>query len=102
MAVQGLERLTCEEADPEERRHVGLGDVLAGAASNLEVSVLEHVGRVDAPLQPPVEAEADHAPQALAVPGEESVRAGCVPPFEAAEQIVIIARFSSVMAAPIL
>ena len=47
---------------------------------DLEIGVLEHVGRVNAPLQPPVKAEPDHPPQPLAVPGEQFGQRPLVPP----------------------
>ena len=90
MAVQGLERLAGQEAEPEERGHVRLGEVFPRPTGDLEIGVLEHVGRVDAPLQPPVEAEPDHPPQPLAVPGEQLGQGPLVPPFEADEQVVIV------------
>ena len=90
MPVQRLERLAGQEAEPEERRHGRLGEVFPGPAGHLEIGVLEHVGRVDAPLQPPVEAEPDHPPQPLAVPGEQLGQGPLVPPFEADEQVVIV------------
>ena len=90
MPVQRLERLAGQEAEPEERRHGRLGEVLGGPAGHLEIGVLEHVGRVDAPAQPSIEAEPDHPPQPLAVPGEQIDQGPRVPPFEANEQVVIL------------
>jgi hypothetical protein len=60
MAVQRLERLAGHEAEPEERRHGRLGEVFRRPTGDLEIGVLEHVGQVDAPPQPPAKAEPDH------------------------------------------
>ena len=62
MAVQRMKRLDDEVAQPDERWHDRLGKVLRGAAGDLEVGVLEHVGRIDSPLQPSVKAQPDHPP----------------------------------------
>ncbi len=90
MAVQGLERLGGQESEPEERRHVRLGEVFPGPTGDLEVGVLEHVGGVDPPLQPPVKAEPDHPAQALTVAGEQLGQSPLVSPLDADEQVVII------------
>ena len=100
MAVQGLERLAGQEAEPEERGHGRLGQVFPRPAGDLEIGVLEDVGRVDAPLQPPVEAEPDHPPQPLAVPGEQLGQGPLVPAFEAEEQVVIVAHVLVAHGAP--
>ncbi len=62
MPVQDQERLAGQEAEPEERRHVRLGEVFPGPTGDLKEGVLEDVGGVDPPLQPPVDAESDHPP----------------------------------------
>ena len=41
------------------------------------------------PLEPPVEAEANHSPQSLAVPGEQLGQSPLVAPFEAEQQVVV-------------
>jgi hypothetical protein len=56
------------------------------------VGLLEDAGRIDAALEPPVEAEADHPPHPLVVAGEELAERPLVPLLEAAEQVVILAR----------
>ncbi len=68
----------------------GSGEVFPRPAGDLEIGVLEDVGRVDPPLQPPVEAEPDHPPQPLAVSGEQLGQGPLVPAFEAEEQVVIV------------
>ena len=42
-------------------------------------------------MQPPVEAQPDHPPQPLPVPGEQLGQGPLVPPFQADEQVVIVA-----------
>jgi hypothetical protein len=54
------------------------------------MGVLKHVGRVDAPLQPPVEAEPHHALQELPGSGEQLGQCPLVPASQAAEQVVIV------------
>ena len=66
------------------------GRGIPGPAGDLEVGVLEHVGRVDPPLQPPVKPQPDHPPQPLAVPGEQLGQGLLVPAFEADQQVVVV------------
>jgi hypothetical protein len=91
VAVQEQQRLAGQEAEPEERGQGRPGEVLRGAAGDLEVGLLEDVGRVEPPPQPPVEAEADHLPQPLAVPEEQLAQGRFVPPLDASEQVLILA-----------
>jgi hypothetical protein len=56
------------------------------------VGFLEDVRRVDATLEPPVEAQPDHPPQPLAVAGETLDQRPFVRQVEPAEQVVIVAR----------
>ena len=44
MPVQCLERLPSQEAEPQERGHVRMGDVFPCPAGHLDVGFLEHVG----------------------------------------------------------
>ena len=50
---------------------VGLPGYSASRRGDVEVRLLEDVGRVDAPLQPAVEAQPHHLPQSPAVAGEQ-------------------------------
>jgi hypothetical protein len=50
------------------------------------------IGGVDAPLEPPVEAEPDHPPQPLSVAGEQPDQRPLVPLLEAAAPVVLVAR----------
>jgi hypothetical protein len=92
VAVEGQQGLFGEEAEPEEGRHRGPRDVLAGATGDLEVGLLEDVGGIDAALGATVEAESDHPPQPLAVAGERLDQRPLVSYLEPAEQVVIVAR----------
>ena len=57
--MQDLECLGRQEPEPEEERHRGrLAKVLGQAAGGFQISLLEHVGGVHAPLEPPVHASA--------------------------------------------
>jgi hypothetical protein len=58
---------------------------------NLEIGPLEHIRRVDPPPEPPVDAQANHVPQPLAVPGEYLGQCPLVANLEAAEQVIILA-----------
>jgi hypothetical protein len=91
VTVQGQERLASEEAEPEEWGHGRLGDVLSRPPGDLKIGLLEHVRRVDPPPEPPVDAQANHVPQPLAVPGEQLGQRPLVAHLEAAEQVIIFA-----------
>jgi hypothetical protein len=92
VVVQGQQRLSGEQADPQERRHRGPLEVLAGTVGDLEVGLLQDVGGVEAALKPAVDSETDHPPQPLAMAGEKLAERPLIPLLEAAEQVVILAR----------
>ena len=92
MTVQCQKPLAGEEAEPgqEWRASTAGRGISRPHGRAFEVDVLEHVGGVDAPLQPPVEAEPDHPPQPLPMPREQFRSGPLVPAFEAEEQVVIV------------
>jgi hypothetical protein len=55
-AVQGDEPLGRQEPEPEERRHRGIGGILGEPPRGIHERLLNHVGRVDAPLEATVQA----------------------------------------------
>jgi hypothetical protein len=88
--MQRLQRLSGQEAYPEEWWHRWLGDVFPGPTGDFEIRVLEHVRRIEAPLQAPIEAQPDHPPQSLAVPGEQLGHGLLVAAIEAVKQVTIL------------
>jgi hypothetical protein len=66
--VQGLELAAGEQPEPKEERHRRVAQVRRKAPGGFQVSLLEHVGRVDTPLKPSVQPELHHAVQPLPVP----------------------------------
>jgi hypothetical protein len=81
--VQRQEFLTCDPAEPEERRQRGCGQVIGCAAGDVEEGFLEHVGRVDPPLQAVVDAQPDDVLQPLAMAGEQGEQGLVVPVLDA-------------------
>ena len=63
--------LAGQEPEPEEERHRRVLAVLRQPAGRIEARLLDDIRRVDAPLQPAVEAQGDHAPQPVAVPAQQ-------------------------------
>jgi hypothetical protein len=79
--VQGLERLGRQEPQPEEQRHRRrFAEILRQAAGGLQVGVLDHVGGIDPPLEPAVQAEHHHPPQPVPVPGQHRAPGRTVAP----------------------
>ena len=56
---------------PEEERHRRILAILGQPPAGLQHRVLDDVRGVDPPLEPAVEAQRDHAPQAVAMPGQQ-------------------------------
>ena len=71
--------LAGQEPEPEEERHRGVLVVFRQPPGRVEARLLDDVGRVDPPLQPPVEAQGDHATQPLAVPAQQLPQSPLVP-----------------------
>jgi hypothetical protein len=86
-AVEFEELLAGQEAQPERERHPGRAEVLGQPAGSFDEGFLDDVGRVDARLQPPVESQADHAPQALAMLLEEIPQGLRVAPAGAPQEV---------------
>ena len=60
----------------------------SGPGENVELGLLQDVGGVDAPLEPPIEPQADHPPQPVAVPVEKLGQRGRIAGFGTADQVV--------------
>jgi hypothetical protein len=87
VAVDGLELPPGDEPDPQVERDPRVVQVVGQAPGDLEVCLLEDVGRIDPALEPAVEAELDHPPQPRAVLGERRRKRGRVPGAGAAEHL---------------
>jgi hypothetical protein len=62
VAVQEQQPLACQEAQPQVGRHRWVGGVLRGSLGDVQVRLLEHVGRVEPALQAAVQAQPHHEP----------------------------------------
>ena len=74
-AVLLQQPLAGEEPQPEEERHRRVVEVLRQPADRIEHRLLDDVGGVDPPLEPPVQPQGDHAAQAVAMPGQQLAQA---------------------------
>jgi hypothetical protein len=63
-----------QKAEPEVRRRRGAARELLRTPDGIEITLLDHVRGIDPPLQPGIETEFDHAPQAGAVMFEQGVQ----------------------------
>jgi hypothetical protein len=79
LPVLVLQALAGEEPEPEEERHRGVLVVFRQPPGRIETRLLNDIGRGDPPLQPPVEAQCDHATQPLAIPAQELPESPLVP-----------------------
>ena len=60
--------LARHQPQPEEKRHLlATVDIGRKLLRHVEIGVLNHVGRIDATLEPAIEPEANHLPQPFAV-----------------------------------
>ena len=66
-----LHPLADQEPEPDVERHGRVADVLVEPPHRVEVALLDHVGGVDAALEPGVEAQRHHPPQPVAVALEQ-------------------------------
>ena len=64
---KGHELLAGDQPQPQVERDRGVAQVVGQLERGLQEGLLEHVGGVDAALQPAVQAQRHHAAQALAV-----------------------------------
>ena len=88
-AVQRLEPLHGQEAQPEEGRHPRIGGVFSQPAHGIQERLLEHVLGVEPPLKAPVEPEPDHLEQPPAMPREELAERMTIPCMDAAKEGLI-------------
>ena len=71
---------------PEEERHLRVLAIFGQAAAGFQHRVLDDVRGVDPPLEAAVEAHRDHAPQAVAMPGQQLAPRLLVAPDGAVDQ----------------
>jgi hypothetical protein len=69
--VQIDQLLARQKAQPEEKRHGGLLGVIRQAFGIIEKSLLEHVGGINASLEPAVQPQPHNLPQARAMTREQ-------------------------------
>ena len=67
LAMDPHHPLTGHQPQPEEERHLALGQVVRQLLGDVEIRLLEHVGGIDPPLQPAIEPQPHHLPQPLAI-----------------------------------
>jgi len=77
-AVDPPEPVAREQPQPQEQRHLRLAEVVRELGHRFQVRFLEHVGRVHAALEPVVEPQGDHPPEAVVVVGQERGPGGVV------------------------
>ena len=87
--MQCDELLARDEPQPEEGREPRVGRIAGRSAEHLDLSLLEHIRRVDPPLKPAVEPQPNHAPQLVAVPGEQVGQRLPVAGTRAAQQLIV-------------
>ena len=71
MPVQGHQLLAGEEPEPQKERHRGIAQVLGQPGRGLQIRFLDHVRRVDPPLEPPIHPQGDHAAKPISVPRQQ-------------------------------
>ena len=76
LAMNPHQPLSGHQPQPEEKRHLTLGQVVRQLLGDIEIRLLEHVGSVDSPLQPAVEPQPNHLPQPFAIAAEEFRKGG--------------------------
>ena len=80
VVAMDLAQLVARDApQPEEERHRGPPEIGPQVLPGLQVGVLEHVGRIDAPLEPLIQAEGDHAAQPRTAPAHEASQLSASP-----------------------
>ena len=62
LPVQGHQPLAGDQPQPQEDRDRRVRDILTGAPGDVEVGLLQDVGGIDPPLEPPIEPQAHHPP----------------------------------------
>ena len=71
LAMDPHQPLSGHQPQPEEKRHLTLGQVVRQLLGDIEIRLLEHVGGVNPPLQPAIEPQPHHLPQPFAVSAEQ-------------------------------
>ena len=66
MPVQRDQFLAGEKSQPQEERHRRIAEVCQ-SGRGFQIRLLDHVRRIDAPLQPAIEPQRNHAPQPVLV-----------------------------------
>ncbi len=97
--MEGLELHAGEEADPEEEGLVGLLEVALEAAGRLDEGLLEDIGGADPALEAPVQAQLDHAPEAVVVL-EEQLRQELLAPLRALQPLEPLGFAHGIRASP--
>src|SRR5262249_15016412 len=92
MAMQLAQRVAGDAAEPEEEGDLGPVQVRSQVAPGLEVSLLEDVGGIDAPLQPRIEAEGDHPAQPIAGPPHDGLPTLAVARRREPQELIVLAR----------
>ena len=76
-----LEGLGGQETEPQEQRHgLRFAEVFRQPAGGLEICFLDHVRRIDPPLEPSAQAQGDHPPQPAPMLGQGRFQRGEVVP----------------------
>jgi hypothetical protein len=91
LPVQGHQPLAGDQPQPQEDRDRGVRDILTGAPSDVEVGLLQDVGGIDPPLEPPIEPQPHDPPQPIATPGEERDQRSLIATLDALEQVIEVA-----------
>jgi hypothetical protein len=77
-AMQNQQSLAGEPAQPEECGHRRVSQVFPRTPDHIDACLLEHIRRVEPPLEPAVEPEPDHSLEPLAMAREELQECGLV------------------------
>ena len=85
LPVQSHQPLARDQAEPEENRHPGILPVLGGTLGHIQVRLLQDVGRVETPLEPPIHPELHHPPQPVPVSRKKFAKRSLVASLDAAE-----------------
>jgi hypothetical protein len=86
-SVQGHEPLIRDPAQPEEHRHRGACQVVPAPPGNVKVRLLQHVRRVEPPLEPAIQPQLHHPLQPVAMARKQLQQRGLVPALDSLEQL---------------
>ena len=90
LAMDPHQPLPGHQPQPEEERHLALGQVMRQLLGDVEIRLLEHVGGIDPPLEPAVEPQPHHLPQPFAVAAEQLGQRGLVALAGAVDQPLVV------------